>query len=278
MSANMHSRADCIMSMDWLRRVGWLALFPLLAVQAMSSRLFTPRLPDAAGPDEGRLSGRGPALRLLAVGESTVTGAGVASLDQALTCQCARRLHNMTGRAVRWKALGRNGADARRLLELVRHAPRLEADIVLLALGVNDTMALRPADKWARDLAALVKGVRERVGQAPVLLAGVPPMGGFTALPQPLRSFLGERAGQLDLQARLLAARMPGLAHCPTPLPLSDYLAQDGFHPSQAGYSGWSWVLSMELAALGCLGQDEVVADLAAVAYDPLRLGTRRAA
>ncbi len=258
---------------------GWPALLlPVLAAQALYARLKTPRLTAAAGPAEGEISGRYPALRLLAIGESTVAGAGAATNDQALTCQCARWLRDITGRAVCWKAVGVSGGTARSLLARVRAMERQEADLALVALGVSDVLALRAPDKWARDLASLVLALRERNGDIPVLLAGVPPVERFTALPQPLRSCLGRRARSFDREARRLASRLPSLCHCYTPLPRAEHLADDGFHPSPAGYSAWAWTLAQALAALARLSLDELVAERAAVTYSPINLGGVRAA
>lgn len=257
-------------AMDRLGHAAWFMLIsPLVAVQAAYVRMSTPRLPDAAGPAEGEFAGRGPVLRLLAVGESTVAGVGARHLEEILACQCASRLRDLTGRTVRWTALGRSGANVRRLLKCVR-ASRLEADLVLLALGVNDAVEFRPAGKWAQDLADLVSAVRERTGNVPVLLAGVPPLDRFPALPWPLRDCLGRRARALDQEARRLAARVAGVRHCFTPMPGPAHLAVDGFHPSPAGYKGWAYQLAHEMAALAGLGPDELVADLAAVSYSPL--------
>lgn len=264
--------------MDRIGHAGWLMLMsPVLATQAAYVRMSIPRLPDAAGPDEDEFAGSGPTLKLLALGESTIAGVGAQRQEEALACQCAGRLRNLTGRAVRWKALGRSGANARKLLARVR-ASRLEADLVLLALGVNDAVEFRPADKWARDLADLVSAIRGQVGHVPVLLAGVPPLERFPALPWPLRDCLGRRARVLDREARRLAARMAGVRHCRTPLPEPAHLAEDGFHPSPAGYKGWACLLAHEMAALAGLGPDELVADLAAVSYNPLNMGNGWAA
>lgn len=257
----------------------WLALLlPVLAAQALYARLRTPRLPVAAGPDGGEISGRYPALRLLAIGESTVAGVGAATHEQALACQCARWLRDFTGRAVCWKAVGLSGGNARSLLARVRDMERLEADLALVALGVNDVCAFRAPARWARDLAGLVLALRERCGNIPVLLAGVPPVERFTALPQPLRNYLGRRARMLDREARRLVSRIPGVSHCHTPLPRPEHLADDGFHPSPAGYSGWAWVLAHALAALARLSPDELVAERAAVTYTPLNMSGGHAA
>lgn len=283
MKADAHvSNAHGAINGGIMRKMGhaaWLMLIaPVLAAQAVYARATVPRLPGASGPAEGVFQGRGPTIRLLVLGESTVAGVGVETMDQALACQCARRLRGMTGRAVHWRAVGMCGASARDLLARVRSLASLEADLAILVLGVNDVVQFRPAGKWAADLAALVSALREITGDIPVLLAGVPPMEWFPALPRPLRGFFGQRAKLLDNEARLLASRMARLGHCPTPLPGQALLACDGFHPGPDGHAGWAMLLACGLAALAGLGPDDLVAELAAVAYDPFDTGRERAA
>ncbi len=84
----------------------------LLAAQAVYVKRTTPRLPGAAGPTDGVVEGAGEPFRLAVLGESTVDGVGAATHEEALTGCLARELAN-GGRAVRWQAAGRTGANAR---------------------------------------------------------------------------------------------------------------------------------------------------------------------
>ena len=64
----------------------------------------------------------------------------------------------------------------------------------------------------------------------------VPPLRHFSALPGLLRALLGWRGRLLDEALRDLAGAT-GAGYCPISLDLlPDYLAIDGFHPSQLGY------------------------------------------
>src|SRR5215213_322742 len=183
-----------------------LVLLPVLLLQGLRVRRVTPRLPEAGGPREGRIGGAEPAVRLLVVGESTAAGVGAADHGEALAGQVARALAERTGRAVAWRVLGRNGATAETARrDLVLPVDDLRADVAVLALGVNDTLRFHAHARWLRALSALAGAVRERCGPVPVILSGVPPMGRFPALPQPLRATLGVRAALLDRAARRLA-------------------------------------------------------------------------
>jgi lysophospholipase L1-like esterase len=225
-------------------------LAPALAIQGKRVRRTTPRLPDASGPADGTV-GQGEPLDLLVLGESTVAGVGAGDHEEALAGQVAAALAVRSGRSVRWRAVGLSGADARAVYtHLLDTACARPADLVVLALGVNDTIGLHGATRYRKDLLRLVGALRARLGAPTVLLAGVPPMGGFPNLPQPLRAVLGLRSRVLDAAAAELAA-VPGVVHAPMPSALmaADSFAADGFHPGPAAYRIWG----EQLAALASL-------------------------
>lgn len=224
-----------------LRILLFAALAPVLAVQALRTRRGTPRLPGASGPTAG-VVGSGVAFRLAVLGESTVDGVGAGTHEEGLTGQLAQLLARR-GLEVRWQAVGRTGATAavarRDLVQQLR-----PADVVVIALGVNDTLELHSAARFRRDLLRVVVGVRQRLGHVPVVLAGVPPMGGFPALPRPLKDALAARSTTLDRAAARLAV-LPGVTHVPMPPGLLDAatFAADHFHPSPTGYRTWATAL-----------------------------------
>jgi lysophospholipase L1-like esterase len=224
-------------------------LAPVMLAQAVQVRRTTPRLPGAAGPVDGVVAGGGPGIRLAVLGESTVDGVGAPTHEEALTGRLAQAL-GASGLEVAWQAVGRIGANARvvrdDLLPLV--AP---ADVVVIALGVNDTIELHSAIRYRRDLLGLVVAVRRRLGPVPVVLAGVPPMGRFPALPWPLRDVLGARSASLDRAAARLAG-LPGVVHVPMPAVLLDpaTFAEDRFHPGPSGYSRWAEQLAEVIVPL----------------------------
>jgi lysophospholipase L1-like esterase len=218
-------------------------LAPLLVAQGRRVRATTPRLPEAAGPHTGEIPGAEPAIQLLVLGESTAAGVGAADHQQGLAGQVASALARESGRGVRWRVLGRNGATAGSTPgELLAPADGVAADVAIIALGVNDTLRLHAPARWTRDLRALIGAVRERCGALPIVLASVPPMRVFPALPQPLRAVLGLRAAVLDRAAARLAMEMDAVRHVPMPLPpgrADDFFCADRFHPSPHGYALW---------------------------------------
>lgn len=216
-------------------------LAPVLVRQGRRVRRTTPRLPEAPGPRRGEIPGAGTPVRLLVLGESTAAGVGAADHREALAGQTAASLAAASGRAVRWRVLGRNGATASSVLrDLFAPAVDAEADVVVVALGVNDTLRMHAPARWTADLRALIGAVRERCGPVPVVLACVPPMGRFPGLPQPLRGVLGLRATALDRAAARMAAAMDAVHHVHVPLAAKgtdDLFCGDRIHPSPRGYA-----------------------------------------
>lgn len=80
------------------------------------------------------------------------------------------------------------------------------------------------------------------------MLTGVPPLGHFRALPQPLRGWFGLRAGLMDADLQAVA-RDSGAHYLSLDLPFEPvYLARDGYHPSAAGYRQWAAGIVRQLA------------------------------
>jgi lysophospholipase L1-like esterase len=220
------------------------ALFPLLLIQGYWLRKTTPRLPDAAGPLEGTVAGAGEPFRLVALGESTVAGMGARTHETALAGQLALELNRTTGRTVEWLVVARSGINARQSrLELVPQLAGRSADVVAIALGVNDSIEFHTARRWAADMELLIADVRREVGDVPVLLAGVPPLDYFPALPQPLSFVLGARSAALEQASFQLVKKLQRVVYVPFLIErdnCDEMFCADGFHPSELGYSAWA--------------------------------------
>lgn len=224
-------------------------LLPVLLAQGRRTRRTTERLPEAQGETIGQAGDGEPLLRLLVIGESPVAGVGVKTYEEALAAQLARCLSVRLARPVQWRALGENGADAVRVLAHLVPRVRAPCDLALVVLGVNDTTHFTSVRRWRECVRAIVDALRA-AGAGEVILAGVPPMGRFTALPQPLRFWIGLRAATLDAELRQVAAREPGVRYVAVPaLVAPEHLARDGYHPSAAGCAAWSERLADALAS-----------------------------
>jgi lysophospholipase L1-like esterase len=227
-------------------------LLPVLFVQGYWLRRTVPRLPDAGGPLAGLVVGEGEPLRIIAIGESTVAGVGARTHDTALAGQLALALAQHAHRSIGWEVVARSGINARQCrAELVPKLAGRRADVVMIALGVNDVIEFHTARRWALDIERLIEDVRAEVGDSLVLLAGVPPLNLFPALPKPLSSVLGARSAALEQASVRLAKRMKRVVHVPFQIDrkrCAEFFCADGFHPSELGYRLWAEQLAAALA------------------------------
>lgn len=222
-------------------------------------RTRVPRIPEAAGDDWGTVSGSGEPLRLAVLGDSSAAGVGAPDHRSALAGQLAEALAALTGRALSWRVVARSGATARAVRrdlvdQLTDPHRRWSPQVVVVVVGINDTIRLRRPGQFRRQVEQLVAAIRHRVGApVPVLLAGLPPVHRFPALPAPARLLFGTHARRLDRQLARLAHRDDTVFHLPVgnlPVDRDDFYAPDGFHPAPAAYRLWGQLLGAQAAAV----------------------------
>lgn len=219
-----------------------LPLAPLLAAQAVMVRHRALILPEPPGPRSGE-AGSGPALRLLIAGDSSAAGVGARTQSEALSGRLVAELSRRF--RVRWRLEARTGATTGAALDRLLRLPPETFDVAVVALGVNDMTRLLPRRLWVARQGALHDLIARRFGVTRTIVSGLPPMGRFPLLPQPLRWVLGCHAARLDAALSEMAERRPGLLHVPMDMPFqARFVAKDGFHPSPAAYAQWARVLA----------------------------------
>ena len=213
-----------------------LLLLPVLLPQALSVRRRAQHLPEAAGPRAG-VTGRGPMLRLLIIGDSAGAGVGVPTQDQALT----GRLVAVLARdfTVHWRLEAQSGFTSADVLARLHALEPGPVDVAVTVVGVNDVVRQVSPRRFRRTQRAIAALLLER-GAKQIWRSGLPPMEEFPLLPRPLRNVLGARARALD---SVLAADSHGplyrLPYDSTHVN-SSLMAADGFHPGPAIYADWA--------------------------------------
>lgn len=220
-----------------MRNLIFWGLFPLALPQALYLRRTAPRFPPPRCDTRG-VTGIGMPLRVIGIGDSVIAGVGAAELRQAFVGQTTHALSERLGRSVHWSVHGRSGARVATLLEdYLPELPEQSADVILVSVGVNDITGMTLLPAFASRLEALIGALRAHSPQAVIGLAGVPPLGGFPLLPEPLRFATGQRGKAFDKAARRIVARFPGAVHMPVEFETTaDSFCDDGFHPSEASY------------------------------------------
>ncbi len=220
-----------------MRRFAFWTLLPFLIPQALWVRKTAPRFSDAAGPPNGSV-GEGPPKHLVAIGDSIIAGVGAPTLDQALVGQTAAALASRLGSAVHWRASGRTGQTSTGLISSqLENLPDIDADFVIVSIGVNDVTRVERSSRFASNVRHIARRLRDRYPRAIIGFAGLPPLGVFPLLPQPLRAALGLRAATFNETLDTLLATIPGAIYIPVDFKASEAMfSDDGFHPSPLGY------------------------------------------
>jgi len=218
----------------------WLML-PVSAVQGLWLRKIATRLPGAPGSRQGS-TGEGGALHLLAIGDSIIDGVGTNHIGESLPVQLAQALAEKMWRCVHWRVEGKTGYDIDDVLERLESLNDVvQADLVLISVGVNDVTGLTSTRHWRKKLVELLDKLEERWPGVRVIFAGLPPMSLFPLPPQPLRFALGLRSVTLDRIASGIIAGYPGAIHVPTQInPQAHDFCEDGFHPSAESCTLWA--------------------------------------
>lgn len=227
--------------------LGALLLAPLIAGQALWTKLLTRRLDAPPGPREGSV-GSGCAVSLLVLGASSAARVGAPHQQLALVHPLACELARLLGQRVDWRLVADSGLNTNELLDFWHIADRPAAELVVVVSGVNDvvdrldTAAVAAArDRLTRELQATGR-VRRIVFTPP------PPMHAFTALPRPLRDYAGDRARAHGEALRSWQNSRPGTSVADFAFtPAGNQLAADGFHPGTAAYSTWTIALARHL-------------------------------
>ncbi|UWP92632.1 SGNH/GDSL hydrolase family protein [Aliiroseovarius crassostreae] len=210
-----------------------LLLSPLLTWQALKVRKSARVLPEPPGHRSG-VFGQGPALNLLLTGDSSAAGVGAPTQHQALSGQLAQALG--VSYTVHWHLIARTGNTTRSTLPLLKSQTPEYVDVALVVLGVNDITTQTPLRNLLRCRAELYRHLREDWGAKRVIVAGIPPLGAFPLLPQPLRWFLGLQARRFDRALAQQAAELR-VDYMPFDVPMTPEMwAEDGFHPGPNTY------------------------------------------
>ncbi|MDX1619849.1 MAG: SGNH/GDSL hydrolase family protein [Nitriliruptorales bacterium] len=212
--------------------------------------------PDPPGPldHDGRVGGgAGEPLRLVVLGDSAAAGYGLTDPDAAYPRRLARRLSERTGRPVALTSFAEDGARIADLASTQTARIPRDADVVVLAAGVNDALGRRRPHEVEADTDALIEAVTARVPDAEVVVVGCPDLHTAPGFPWPLDRVVGWSCRRTrEAQRRASEGRPVRFVSYPTP-PTVDMYGADGFHPGARGQdaAAEAAVASLDLSRVG---------------------------
>ncbi|OUD12227.1 SGNH/GDSL hydrolase family protein [Thioflexithrix psekupsensis] len=236
--------------------MGFILLFPLWYWQKRRIQPLNRILPYPAGATQGVFKGTYPIHTLVVLGESTAVGIGIATHAQGLAAQIAAHLNGYTKQAIHWQCLGGREINVQKTHHwLIPQVEPLKPDILVIVLGLNDTWQLTSLSRWREELYRVIHSAKDNVKQG-IFFTLSPPFSQKKYAPQPLRFLLNIRRMLLNYHLEQSVIRQAKCAYIDfTHSPQSmDYWAEDGIHPSAAGYTLWGEHIARQiLARLGRL-------------------------
>lgn len=214
-----------------------LLLGPFLLVQGYGVRKSIIKLPEASGQRSGS-NGVGPPLKMMILGDSAAAGVGAKEQQDALSGQLSSRLSKAF--RLSWKLIARTGETTDSIHALLDEESSEDYDVIVVSLGVNDVTSGKSCRAFISQTKALIHRLDARYSPQQIVFTGLPPMGHFPALPNPLRWYLGRQSQRFDraLEKTVKEFDCDYFKQDMTPDP--ELIADDGFHPGPPVYSLWA--------------------------------------
>ena len=216
-------------------------LIPILLLQGVWARFNTVKLPEALGERTGHCGSgdSGESMRLLIVGDSAAAGVGANLQQDALVGQLSSTL--AIKQQIQWQLVAKSGLTSTDIVKELELLPAQKFDLILVSVGVNDVTHFTKQALWVNNIHTIVTLLNTKFGADDIILSSIPPVHLFTALPQPLRWWLGMRAKKLNTLMTTAVENINKCSVLTVKLPFSpEYLAKDGFHPSTKAYKVWA--------------------------------------
>ncbi len=230
--------------------VGGVLFLPLLLFRGRHIRSSMISLPE---PEDlsGRYGEGHTRIRLLGLGESSISGVGSESNAQALVGQVAHSLAKKLGEGVEWQVLAKTGYQVEDLI--ARLLPKLGAtpDLILIGLGANDAFKLNNPWRWNRQLTELLDKIRSKHPSPPIVFINMPPAHEFPLFTPLLRFFAGHLVKILGKEIPKVIVHYKDIYYCNHEISVSRWMEEskerlspedffsDGVHPSMLTCRLW---------------------------------------
>ncbi|AMM18881.1 hypothetical protein AX769_00410 [Frondihabitans sp. PAMC 28766] len=190
---------------------------PLLRVHLGLYRREVASAPYPVDEPEYEVAGTDPD-RLAFIGSIAVSGFGVLRHGMKTSSQVAQRVAAARLRGCTWSEVTSPTLTASNTMREKTLVPQGTRAAVIL-LGITDVLLGTAPCEWARDLDAVVERIRDESGvETAIVLAGVPPMTEFRAIPPVAARLLTRQIDALNTATAAFACDRAGVTYVPFPV------------------------------------------------------------
>ena len=228
-------------------------LLPIMYLQGKKVRADIPRLPEAKGPEGKTNLSTSNTLRLITIGESTIAGVGVSSHEEGFTGTLATELASVLNVDFVWRVYAESGFTARKVREqIIPEIQEAEVDLIAIGLGGNDAFQLTSPEQWRKDILELIRSLRLKFRETPIIFTNMPPIRSFPAFPALMQITLGNLVEILGEELEMLVNKQENVYYYARKITLDDWINRlnikadpteffcDGIHPSKLTYQVWA--------------------------------------
>lgn len=228
-------------------------LLPIMYFQGKKIKKTVPRLPEAEGIKGVALVSSNKTLRLLTIGESTIAGVGVKTHKEGFTGFLANELAASLQTNVDWKVYAKSGYTAKKVNDhIVDLITEESIDLIVIGLGGNDAFELNSPKKWNRDIRELIKSIKSKFKDVPIVFTNMPPIKEFPAFTTIIKFTIGNLVDILGEELNGIVKDFDQVYYYALKPSSEDYIKRfnlkiepseffvDGVHPSKRTYHIWA--------------------------------------
>lgn len=228
-------------------------ILPIIYIQGNIIKRTVPRLPEATGIEGNVKADSIKELRLLCIGESSMAGVGAETHEEAIGGTMAKEISSRLNTNVYWRVYARNGYTAKRVrFKILPKITERDFDIIVIALGANDSFAMNSPKTWRKNIIALIKDTQAIFPNTPIVFMNMPPIKEFPAFSRLIRFSVGNLVDMLGKELGQIIDSFEGVYFSNELIRVetwkkkyqvegkaSDFFS-DGVHPTKFTYQVWA--------------------------------------
>lgn len=211
---------------------------PLLKVSLLGYRVEIANALFPDGPPDGHVSGPNP-VRILFVGDIAASSYNVLNHGLGVASQTSRYVARKHSIGCSWTTISETELTMTRAANALGSV-ELAAEAVIVIVGVPDVLLGTTRSEWTKSLERIVEAVRQSTTpNCPVIVAAIPPMHRFRAMPMFVQRLLALQIQRLNRASAAVASADPRVTYSPFPsLATAGMFIEDAFN-WRAVHSYW---------------------------------------